>query len=58
MVNEQEGRGGGDVLLYLDMEDDVDGAGDIGSRESRGSDELKFAMIKSTALHLEFIYKS
>lgn len=56
MVNEQEG--GGDVLLYLDMEDDVDGAGDIGSRESRGSDELKFAMIKSTALHLEFIYKS
>ena len=56
MVNEQEGKNWD--VLYLDMEDDVDGEGDIGSRESWCSDELKFAMIKSTALDLELIYKS
>lgn len=32
--------------LYLDLEDDVDGAGEIGSRESRGSDELDIGMIE------------
>jgi len=38
----------------LDIEDDVDGAGEVDSLESRGSDELKFAMIRSIpALHLE-----
>jgi hypothetical protein len=33
-------------MLYLDIEDDVDGEGEVGSRDSRGSDELEFAMIK------------
>jgi hypothetical protein len=46
-------------MLYLDIEDDVDGAGEVGSLESRGSDELKFAMIRSIpALHLELFYNS
>ena len=43
-------------MLYLDIEDDVDGEGEIGSRESRGSDMLELAIIKLTALHLEVIY--
>lgn len=42
-------------MLYLDIEDDVDGDGEAGSRESISSDELMFAMIISTALHLELI---
>jgi hypothetical protein len=43
-------------MLYLDIEDDVDGAGEVDSLESRGSDELKFAMIRSIpALHLELL---
>lgn len=46
-------------MLYLNIEDDVDGAGEVGSLESRCSDELKFAMIKFIpALHLELFYKS
>ena len=56
MVNEQEGKNWD--VLYLDIEDDVDGEGEIGSQESRGSDMLELAMIKLTALHLEVIYKS
>jgi len=43
-------------VLYLDIEDDVDGEGEVGSRESRGSDMLELAIIKLTALHLEVIY--
>lgn len=33
-------------MLYLDLEDDVDGEGEVGSRYSRRSDELEFDMIK------------
>lgn len=45
----------------LDLEDDVDGAGEVGSREPRGSAELEIDMIEQltnfTALILLYVHR-